>query len=237
MKILRYIGYLLLGGLVGGIIGGILGNFDGLGIENLTFATHNNVVVISIIATIIIILIEIIVLMNQRRALKYKRLVDEEVDNEETDQYELLANRHVLNGSILSILQTVIALLVLLIFVVGQDEVNGILLFLIPFFASAIFNTQFTLFNRRFDDRMPKIADKNYTEKRLEILDEGEHHIELIALFKTYAINLSILILAIIFIGSYSIATGINQSFSLLLIIAIFIYNAFSYLLKRRRFY
>ncbi len=62
------------------------------------------------------------------------------------------------------------------------------------------------------DDRMPKIADKNYTEKRLEILDEGERHIELIALFKTYAINLSILILAIIFIGSYSIATGINQS-------------------------
>ncbi|SPZ96953.1 membrane protein [Staphylococcus aureus] len=121
MKILRYIGYLLLGGLVGGIIGGILGNFDGLGIENLTFATHNNVVVISIIATIIIILIEIIVLMNQRRALKYKRLVDEEVDNEETDQYELLANRHVLNGSILSILQTVIALLVLLIFVVGPS--------------------------------------------------------------------------------------------------------------------
>ena len=66
MKILRYIGYLLLGGLVGGIIGGILGNFDGLGIENLTFATRNNVVVISI-ATMIIILIEIIVLMNQRR--------------------------------------------------------------------------------------------------------------------------------------------------------------------------
>ena len=133
MKILRYIGYLLLGGLVGGIIGGILGNFDGLGIENLTFATRNNVVVISIIATMIIILIEIIVLMNQRRALKYKRLVDEEVDNEETDQYELLANRHVLNGSILSILQTVIALLVLLIFVVGQAEANGILFFLIPF--------------------------------------------------------------------------------------------------------
>ncbi|NFW79953.1 DUF3169 family protein, partial [Staphylococcus aureus] len=185
MKVLRYIGYLLLGGLVGGIIGGILGNFDGLGIENLTFATRNNVVVISIVATMIIILIEIIVLMNQRRALKYKRLVDEEVDNEETDQYELLANRHVLNGSILSILQTVIALLVLLIFVVGQAEANGILFFLIPFFASGIFNTQFTLFNRRFDDRMPKIADKNYTEKRLEILDEGERHIELIALFKT----------------------------------------------------
>ncbi|MBU7113338.1 DUF3169 family protein, partial [Staphylococcus aureus] len=58
-----------------------------------------------------------------------------------------------------------------------------------------------------------------------------------IALFKTYAINLSILILAIVVIGLYSITTGINQSFSLLLIIAIFIYNAFSYLLKRRRFY
>lgn len=84
MKILRYIGYLLLGGLVGGIIGGILGNFDGFGIENLTFATYNNVVVISIVATIIIILVEAIVLMNQRRALKYKQLVDKEVDIDAT---------------------------------------------------------------------------------------------------------------------------------------------------------
>ncbi len=181
------------------------------GIENLTFATYNNVVVISIVATMIIILVEAIVLMNQRRALKYKRLVDEEVDIDATDQYELLANRYVLNGSILSVIQTIIAFVVLLIFVVGQAEANAMLFFLIPFFASAIFNTQFTLFNRKIDDRMPKIADKNYTQKRLEILDEGERHIELIALFKTYAINLSILILAIIFIGSYSIATGINQ--------------------------
>lgn len=138
MKILRYIGYLLLGGLVGGIIGGILGNFDGLGIENLTFATYTNVVVISIVATIIIILVEAIVLMNQRRALKYKRLVDEEVDIDATDQYELLANRYVLNGSILSVIQTIIAFVVLLIFVVGQAEANAMLFFLIPFFASAI---------------------------------------------------------------------------------------------------
>ncbi len=133
MKILRYIGYLLLGGLVGGIIGGILGNFDGLGIENLTFATYTNVVVISIVATIIIILVEAIVLMNQRRALKYKRLVDEEVDIDATDQYELLANRYVLNGSILSVIQTIIAFVVLLIFVVGQAEANAMLFFLIPF--------------------------------------------------------------------------------------------------------
>lgn len=133
MKILRYIGYLLLGGLVGGIIGGILGNFDGLGIENLTFATYTNVVVISIVATIIIILVEAIVLMNQRRALKYKRLVDEEVDIDATDQYELLANRYVLNGSILSVIQTIIAFVELLIFVVGQAEANAMLFFLIPF--------------------------------------------------------------------------------------------------------
>ncbi|MDN8994315.1 DUF3169 family protein, partial [Staphylococcus aureus] len=76
----------------------------------------------------------------------------------------------------------------LLIFVVGQAEANAMLFFLIPFFASAIFYTQFTLFNRKFDDRMPNIADKNYTVKRLEILDEGDRHIELIALFNTYAI-------------------------------------------------
>ena len=129
MKILRYIGYLLLGGLVGGIIGGILGNFDGLGIENLTFATRNNVVVISIIATMIIILIEIIVLMNQRRALKYKRLVDEEVDNEETDQYELFANRHVLKWKYIKYSTDSYCLVSVAYFVVGQAEANGILFF------------------------------------------------------------------------------------------------------------
>lgn len=64
MKILRYIGYFLLGGFVGGIIGGILGNFDGLGIENLMFVIYINVVVILIVVMIIIILVEVIVLMN-----------------------------------------------------------------------------------------------------------------------------------------------------------------------------
>ncbi len=89
------------------MIGGILGNFDGLGIENLTFATYTNVVVIWICTTQLgNILVEGIILMNQRRALKYKQLVDKEVDINATDQYELLANRYVLNGSILSILQT-----------------------------------------------------------------------------------------------------------------------------------
>ncbi len=76
----------------------------------------------------IIILVEAIVLMNQRRALKYKRLVDEEVDIDATDQYELL-NRYVLNGSILSVIQTIIAFVVLLIFVVGQLEANAMLFF------------------------------------------------------------------------------------------------------------
>lgn len=66
------------------------------------------------------------------------------------------------------------------------------------------------MFNRKFDDRMLKIVDKNYIEKWLEILDEGECYIELIVLFKIYVINLLILILVIIFIGFYLIVIGIN---------------------------
>lgn len=66
------------------------------------------------------------------------------------------------------------------------------------------------MFNRRFDDRMLKIVDKNYIEKWLEILDEGECYIELIVLFKIYVINLLILILVIVVIGFYLIIIGIN---------------------------
>lgn len=66
------------------------------------------------------------------------------------------------------------------------------------------------MFNRRFDDRILKIVDKNYIEKWLEILDEGECYIELIVLFKIYVINLLILILVIVVIGFYLIIIGIN---------------------------
>ncbi len=68
--------------------------------------------------------------MNQRRALKYKQLVDEEVDIDATDQYELLANRYVLNGSILKYLPDSYCFFSIAYFMmVGHTAANAILFF------------------------------------------------------------------------------------------------------------
>ena len=40
------------------------------------------------------------------------------------------------------------------------------------------------VYARKLDSRMPKIGDKNYTEKRLSVMDEGERHITLKSLLK-----------------------------------------------------
>ncbi|ERH35820.1 hypothetical protein SEQU_04720 [Staphylococcus equorum UMC-CNS-924] len=68
-------------------------------------------------------------------------------------------------------------------------------------------------------------------------MDEGERHITLVSMFKIYHINLTLLIIGGMILGLFSLITGINQLLGLLLIIILFIYNAFGYMLKVRKFY
>ncbi|MBO1198698.1 DUF3169 family protein [Staphylococcus simiae] len=236
MKVVRYIVLLIIGGIVGGIFG-LLISGEGIGFEKWQFATHNNVIIITIIATITIILLECIVLLFQRKALNYKKLVDnnEELDN--VDEYELLANHYFFKANLLSNLQSSIPLIVLLIFTFGRGNFTSIVYFLIPFLLSSVLATQTMFFSRKFDSRMPKIGEKNSIEKRFAIMDEGERHITLLSLFKIFNVNVTLLFLAIVLIGFYSISTGINQSFSLLIVIAIFVYSLFNYLFKIQQYY
>lgn len=92
-------------------------------------------------------------------------------------------------------------------------------------------------FNRRFDSRYPKIGEKNYTEKTLALLDEGERHIAIVSMYKNYGVNLVLLMIAIIFLSIFSIDTGSNQTLGILFLIIIFAYNSLGYMLKVRKFY
>ena len=92
-------------------------------------------------------------------------------------------------------------------------------------------------FVRKYDSRMPKQGEKQYTEKVLEIMDEGERHITLVSMYKVYHINISLLIIAALFLGLFSIISGINQTIGLFMLIILFCYNAFGYLLKVKKFY
>lgn len=43
--------------------------------------------------------------------------------------------------------------------------------------------------------------------------------------------------LGVVLLGAFSIRTGINQSIGLLILIVLFVYNAFGYTLKVNKFY
>ena len=72
------------------------------------------------------------------------------------------------------------------------------------------------LFYRKFDSRYPKLGEKNYAEKLINILDEGERHIYFNSLFKTFYINLSLIMIGAIFLGFYSLETGHSQTLGIL---------------------
>jgi hypothetical protein len=93
------------------------------------------------------------------------------------------------------------------------------------------------VYYRKFDPRFPKQGEKNYTDKIFNLMDEGEKHISFVSMYKVYHWNLMMLMIGTMFLGIYSMATGINQGLSILILIIIFMYNAFGYLVKVRKFY
>ena len=92
------------------------------------------------------------------------------------------------------------------------------------------------LFVRKFDDRYPKWGRKIY-RKIIEIMDEGERHINFLTIYKQFFMNIGLLLISVMFLGIYSIISKSNQSVGIIILIILFIYNAFGYLSKVRKFY
>ena len=81
------------------------------------------------------------------------------------------------------------------------------------------------------------MGEKNYTEKVLNLYDEGEKHIILQSMYKVFCINIYLLMTGIIILGFFSLATNENQTIGVFILIILFIYNIYTYFSKLIRFY
>ncbi|MEX2956412.1 MULTISPECIES: DUF3169 family protein [Staphylococcus] len=142
-----------------------------------------------------------------------------------------------LNASFIYYFQILISLIFLLILVIGNIKDIYVLFAIIPYMITVIPALLIGLYARKVDERYPKLGEHKYTEKLLSIMDEGERHITLTSMFKTYHINLVLIIVFAIFLAIHSISSGINQTMGVIFLIVLFIYNAFGYLSKVRKFY
>lgn len=68
-------------------------------------------------------------------------------------------------------------------------------------------------------------------------MDEGERHINFLTIYKQFFMNIGLLLISVMFLGIYSIISKSNQSVGIIILIILFIYNAFGYLSKVRKFY
>ncbi|KIX90240.1 hypothetical protein TP70_08645 [Staphylococcus microti] len=238
MKVMRYILLLLVGGIIGGVIGTIIGVTNGFDVINkIHFVNDRTAMIMGIIAILGIILLFVYNLMIQKQALHYKKMMDEQVSDSETDLREKKASLIVLRITMVSYLQLFISLILLLVFVIGHATESHFLYVVIAFILASVGSTQYGLFIRKYDARYPKMGEKQYTEKLLALMDDGERHITLVSMYKVYTINTMLLIIAIMLLGIMSIGTGMNHTLSIIVLLIILSYNVFGYHFKVRKFY
>ncbi|MCY1581053.1 DUF3169 family protein [Staphylococcus pettenkoferi] len=238
MKVGRYIGLFILGCFIGGIIGGVIGVAQNFNIKRLLlFADFKNSIIITAISLVLILILGIFAFKYARKANFYKNALEKDISEDNVDTYEQKSNIQFLEAQKLLLASYVIAFLNLFIIVLGHGSIEVYFIALIPFFVVVIWGTINGVYARKLDSRMPKIGDKNYTEKRLSVMDEGERHITLKSLFKVNAVTLSLVIVGLLFLYFYSMATGDNQSIGMLVLIIIFIYNSLTYTFKVAKHY
>ncbi|MGW7876226.1 DUF3169 family protein [Staphylococcus xylosus] len=238
MKVGRYLLFILLGGIVGGVIGSTISimKYTNL-LSNITIS-ENSLIIVTIIASVINIILIFALHRVQRDAIKFKSKTNHSLEDAQADLFEEKANIKFLRSNFIYYIQLSVSFITMLIFTVSNNT-NEMSAFssMIPFLITIIPSLMVGFFARKFDSRYPKQGEARYTEKVLSIKDEGERHIILVSMFKTYHINLVLIILGVILLGAFSIRTGINQSIGLLILIVLFVYNAFGYTLKVSKFY
>ncbi|ARD75776.1 DUF3169 family protein [Staphylococcus xylosus] len=237
MKVGRYLLFILLGGIVGGVIGSTISVMEYTNLFSNITISENSLIIVTIIASVINIILIFVLHKVQRDAIKFKSKTNQSLEDAQADLFEEKANIKFLRSNFIYYIQLSVSFITMLIFTVSNNT-NEMSVFyaIIPFLITIIPSLMAGFFVRKFDSRYPKQGEARYTEKILEIMDEGERHITLVSMFKTYHINLVLIMLGVVLLGAFSIRTGINQSIGLLILIVLFVYNAFGYTLKVNKF-
>ncbi|MGW7809231.1 DUF3169 family protein [Staphylococcus xylosus] len=238
MKVGRYLLFILLGCIVGGVISSTISVMKYTKLFSNITISENSLIIVTIIASVINIILIFVLHKVQRDAIKFKSKTNQSLEDTQADLFEKNANIKFLRSNFIYYIQMSVSFITILIYTVSNNTSEmSVFYAIIPFLITIIPSLMVGFFARKFDSRYPKQGEAQYTEKVFKIMDEGERHITLVSMFKTYHINLVLIIIGVVLLGAFSIRTGINQSIGLLILIVLFVYNAFGYTLKVNKFY
>ncbi|UXR78489.1 MULTISPECIES: DUF3169 family protein [unclassified Staphylococcus] len=240
MKVMRFILSMLFGGLIGGFVGLFFADTKGFRfLTEFHFVDDWTMSIIGYMVLAVIAGLFLYQLWLQKHILKKKKEMTQTMTDvcTETDQME--SRLSLLFWRVGAINQfNVLLSFIFMIFAVLNNSSSIMSVLMMIIFVIASFSTiPYSLFVRKYDVRFPKVGEKQYTEKVLALMDEGERHITLVSMYKVYTMNSAFLMIGILLLSFFSIESGVNQSLGLIILVFLFAYNIFGYLLRVRKFY
>lgn len=167
----------------------------------------------------LLVIIVVLLLLSLIKFTQIKNLSKKEVVGDEEDEVDILKYKGFTDFSLFSNSSFVLSILTVCISAITNSEMIYVVLGIAAVIVSYIFSILTTyLLKWAYPDReMPKVSDKKYADKLLAISDEGERHIMLIGLYKSYYFVTFALVIAIILATLYSVSSGHSQLFSIII--------------------
>lgn len=152
------------------------------------------------------------------------------------DAYDIYRYNKYNDLQVVNTMATMLSIIALSIFMIIEFHFAWILIsavtYLVVLYLTVV---QTGMVSSLYPDRdLPKPGDKKYAEKLMAASDEGERHIMLNGLYKTYNFLQTGLFLGIVILIFYSIITGESQIFSIILIAVILIISHLKYSMEIR---
>ncbi|VDG97781.1 DUF3169 family protein [Sporosarcina sp. ZBG7A] len=226
---MRLVIWALLGAVVGFVVMYMTLSFQ-MDFDFYTIAFQVNVI---LTALTIVLLLYIGLSILQMRKKSDANVSDDEEDERDIWLYKKFSdtNMLVMATIIIGIVATSISL------ITGQPtwlELISTVTVIIAFILSISVSS---LVNKFYPDRnLPSVSEKDYAKKLLAASDEGERHVMLEGLYRSFNLLNGTLILALFLLAVYSIGTGVSQLFSIFVIAIILLgANAKYFLLIRKK--
>ena len=168
-------------------------------------------------------------------ANKIKQLAKNNLEGEAEDEAEEIMNKKMYDFSFSNNTGATLSILAVSLSVIE----NNLLFILIGVVAAAVSYFMMAYMMRLMklaspERNLPDVGDKDYAKKLMDISDEGERHVMLHGLYKTYNFSNIAFAFAIIGIAIYSSLTGDSQLFSIMVISVILLVMNGVYVLSVR---
>ncbi|HWL24117.1 MAG TPA: DUF3169 family protein [Ureibacillus sp.] len=148
-----------------------------------------------------------------------KNLSRKEVEGDEEDEVDVLIYKKYTDFSLLVQSSLILSILVMCAAITTTLQLIYIVLGIVALIISFLFSIRSVqLLKVAYPDRnIPSTSEKNFAEKLLAISDEGERHVLLIGLYKSYFLFTTALIIGIVLAALYSLSSGNSQLFSIII--------------------